>query len=237
MALVRSNLNRLHGRFAIVLGCLLLAAAAPAQAKLYKWVDAQGRVYYTDTPPPQSSGHAVTEMGKAGQAMKRTESLEERRVREAQERRAAEQKKIAEEQARKDRALLGTYTRESEIDLARDRALEHHRLAIVGAQTRLKQIAVKVAELNDKIKAATSRGKPVPPHLQNQLFANEREVRELKQATLNNQQALVDVRAKYDADKARFRELDEKTKGSPVLPVAPSTLPGVAPSASQSSAK
>lgn len=31
---------------------VLLLAALPAGAAMYKWVDAQGRVQYTDTPPP-----------------------------------------------------------------------------------------------------------------------------------------------------------------------------------------
>ena len=189
---------------------VLLAVAAPAQAKLYKWVDAQGRVHYTDTPPPQSSTHAVTELGKTGQAMKRTESVEERRAREAEERRQAELRKIAEEQARKDRALLGTYTRVSEIDLARDRALEHHRLAIAGAQTRLKQVSVKAREVLDKIQTITKRGRPAPPYLQNQLSATKQEAEDLKKIIRINQEALVTVRARYEADKARYQELTAK---------------------------
>lgn len=189
---------------------VLLVTALPAQAKLYKWVDAQGRVHYTDTPPPQSSTHAVTELGKTGQAMKRTESVEERRAREAEERRQAELKKIAEEQARKDRALLGTYTRVSEIDLARDRALEHHRLAITGAQTRLKQVSVKAKEILEKIQTITQRGRPVPPYLQNQLNATQKEAEDLKKIIRVNQDALVTVRARYEADKARYLELTDK---------------------------
>jgi hypothetical protein len=35
-----------------LLACLL---AAPVQAAVYKWVDAQGRVQYTDTPPPPNA--------------------------------------------------------------------------------------------------------------------------------------------------------------------------------------
>ena len=31
---------------------MLLAIALPAHAAMYKWVDAQGRVQYSDTPPP-----------------------------------------------------------------------------------------------------------------------------------------------------------------------------------------
>jgi hypothetical protein len=182
----------------------------PVQAKMYKWVDENGRVYYTDTPPPQSARHAVTELGKAGQAMKRTESVEERRAREAEERRIAEQKKIVEEQARKDRALLGTYTRESEIDLARDRALEHHRLAIKGAETRLSQLAVKAKEILDKIQTITKRGRPIPPFLQNQLNATQKEAADLKKIIRINQEALITVRARYEADKARYQELTAK---------------------------
>jgi hypothetical protein len=189
---------------------VLLAAAMPAHAKLYKWVDEKGRVYYTDTPPPQSARHAVTEMGKTGQAMKRTESVEERLAREAEERRIAEQKKIVEEQARKDRALLGTYTRESEIDLARDRALEHHRLAIKGAETRLSQVAVKAKEVLEKIQTITKRGRPIPPFLQNQLNATQKEATDLKKIIRINQEALVTVRARYEADKARYHELTAK---------------------------
>lgn len=189
---------------------VLLVTALPAQAKLYKWVDAQGRVHYTDTPPPQSSTHAVTELGKTGQAMKRSESVEERRAREAEERRQAELKKIAEEQARKDRALLGTYTRVSEIDLARDRALEHHRLAIAGAQTRLKQVSVKAKEILEKIQTITQRGRPVPPYLQNQLNATQKEAEDLKKIIRVNQEAQVTVRARYEADKARYIQLTAK---------------------------
>ena len=35
-----------------LVACLLLAAALPAQAQQYRWVDDKGRVQYTDTPPP-----------------------------------------------------------------------------------------------------------------------------------------------------------------------------------------
>jgi len=37
--------------------CLIafLIASAPAQAQLYKWVDEQGKVHYSDTPPAEKS--------------------------------------------------------------------------------------------------------------------------------------------------------------------------------------
>jgi hypothetical protein len=188
----------------------LLAVALPAQARLYKWVDDKGQVQYTDTPPPQSSKHAVTEMGKTGQAMKRTESLDERRARETEERKNAEQRKTLEAQARKDKALLATYSKVSEIDLARDRALEHHRLAIKGANTRLNQVLAKGKDLLVRVQSLNKSGKPIPPYLRSQLDATHKEAEDLKKIIQANEEALVSVRARYESDKARYLELTGK---------------------------
>lgn len=39
-----------------ILGLILLCAVLPATASgLYRWVDAEGRVHYTQTPPPQGT--------------------------------------------------------------------------------------------------------------------------------------------------------------------------------------
>lgn len=42
-----------------VLAALLLLCAAGAQAKVYKWTDAQGRVHYSANPPPGAEAREV----------------------------------------------------------------------------------------------------------------------------------------------------------------------------------
>lgn len=37
----------------------VLLGSAAAQAEIYRWVDAQGRVHYTQTPPPGSQAQSV----------------------------------------------------------------------------------------------------------------------------------------------------------------------------------
>jgi hypothetical protein len=52
-----------RGRASLVVPTLLalFVAAAPASAALYKWVDATGRVVYSDQPPPPGTkGEVVT---------------------------------------------------------------------------------------------------------------------------------------------------------------------------------
>lgn len=42
---------------------LLLALPGLASAEIYRWVDAQGHVHYTQTPPPDSKAQKVTPQG------------------------------------------------------------------------------------------------------------------------------------------------------------------------------
>jgi len=192
-----------------LLAALLLSVGA-AQATMYRWVDGNGRVQYSDTPPMTFQQSGGEEMSKQGNIIRRTQSQAERRAEAA---RLAEQKKIQQEQqkqAQLDRALTQTYTTEAEIDLARDRALEHHKLAIKGAEIRSKAVNANLAELQARIASIEKAGRPVGASLQNQLTQANQESLELKRTVLNNEEAMLQVREKYAADKARFRELSCK---------------------------
>lgn len=185
----------------------LLLATGTAQATMYRWVDGNGRVHYSDTPPMTFQQSGGAEMSKQGNVIKRTQSEAERR---AEAERQVEQQRIQKEQqkqAQLDRALTQTYTTEAEIDLARDRALEHHKLAIKGAEIRGKAVDANLAELKTRIAGIEKSGRPVSQSLKEQLNQANRESQELKRTIQTNQEAMVKVREKYDADKARFSEL------------------------------
>jgi hypothetical protein len=191
---------------------LLAACAGTAQAQFYRWVDGNGRVHYSDTLPQTYQRTGAAEMNKQGMVVRRTQSEAERR---AEIERQAEQLKLERqqaEQARLDRALLATYTTEAEIDLARDRALEHHKLAIRGAETRAKAVDANLAELRARIAAIEKSGRPVSADLQNQLSQIHKESLDLKRTILNNEDAMTKVRDKYETDKLRFRELSSASR-------------------------
>jgi hypothetical protein len=190
-----------------LLAIALLLGAGTAQAAMYRWVDSNGRVQYSDTLPPTYHQSGAAEMNKQGQVIRRTQSEAERK---AEADRQAEEKRIQQEkqkQAQLDRALTSTYTTEAEIDLARDRALEHHILAIKGAEIRSKAVDANLAELNASIARIEKAGKKVSPSMKNQLDQANRESQELKRAIQTNEEAMTSVREKYAADKARFHEL------------------------------
>jgi hypothetical protein len=191
---------------------LMAACAGTAQAQMYRWVDGNGRVHYSDTLPQTYQKSGAAEMNKQGMVVRRTQSEAERMAEIA---RQAEQLKIERqqaEQARLDRALMATYTSEAEIDLARDRALEHHKLAIRGAETRAKAVDANLDELRARISAIEKSGRPVSPDLQSQLAQTRKESLDLKRTILNNEDAMSQVREKYEADKQRFRQLSSVSR-------------------------
>ena len=202
----------------LLLCCALwlgLAQAAPTTTegsggKLYRWVDESGHVHYGDTLPANAGVRGSAQLGKTGQVMKRIESLQERTARLAAEAEAARIKKEKDEQNRLDQALLGTYTSTKEVDLARDRALEFHQMAIQSAKTRISQVVVNQKEVNARAMELISRGRKVPPYLQNQIDANQAELDSLNRIINANREALIGVREKYDAEKQRYRELTGK---------------------------
>lgn len=192
--------------FSVLMVALLLTAAT-ADAAMYRWVDSNGRVHYGDTLPSTYQKSGAAEMNKQGSVIRRTQSEAERK---AEAEHLAEQKRIQEEeqkQAQLDRALTATYTSEAEIDLARDRALEHHKLAIKGAEIRAKAVESNLAELNARVAAIQKSGRPVAPNLKEQVAQAANERLELKRTILTNEEAMVKVRERYEADKERFRAL------------------------------
>ncbi len=200
-------LTTVQGMAFSLLAALVLLSAATAQAAMYRWVDGNGRVHYSDTPPTTYQKSGGAEMSKQGVVIKRTQSEAERR---AEAERKAEQARIQEEQNRQaqvDRALMATYTTEAEIDLARDRALEHHKLAIKGAEIRGTAVNATLADLKQRIANIEKAGRPVGAGLTDQLEQANREHQDLKRVIQNNQEAMDKVREKYAADKARFRQL------------------------------
>jgi hypothetical protein len=193
-----------------VLAAAVLLTAGNAQGAMYRWVDSQGRVHYSDTLPPTYQKSGAAELDKQGNVIKRTKSEAERK---AEAERQAEQQRIQQEQQKQiqlDRALTQTYTTEAEIDLARDRALAHHKLAIKSAEIRSKAVEANLAELRTRIADIEKAGRKVGPGLAEQLDHASRESLELKRTMLNNEEAMQNVREKYTADKARFRELMNK---------------------------
>jgi len=202
--------NRSFASAALALLVLVaLTASAPsARATLYKWVDDQGVVHYTDKMPPEAINKGNVELNKQGITIKKTEPAltpEQRRAREAEDERARVAAKARDDIARKDRALLQSYTTESEIDLSKRRALGTIEAQVQSAQAyvatltkRKEEIMTRVAALGDK---------PQPTSLERELASVNEELQKQADLLATKRKEATIVTARYDADKQRWREL------------------------------
>ncbi len=108
--------------------CVTLLALAPAaaQERMYKCIDARGRVYYTQVPPPECLGRDTQELNKSGTLIRRNPAViplspAQEQAREAERRKKNEDEERSKEDRRKNLALLNTYSSERDIEDARTR--------------------------------------------------------------------------------------------------------------------
>jgi hypothetical protein len=163
------------------LALVILAMAGASWAATYRWLDEQGRVHYGDSIPPQYAGQGHSELNRQGRVIRQVErapgSAEARARREREAAQKLAQEKADLERQRRDSALLATFASTHEIDLARQRALDQEQ-AQIDSLVMMRKHQEPGAEAN---------------YLDGQIRVHR-----------NNLDA---IRARYEADKARFIEL------------------------------
>lgn len=196
----------------VVFLCLTALAASPAGAqqqpqRMYKCVDAKGKTYYTQIPPPECLGRDTQELNKAG-ILKKSErplSPAEIRAREDASKKKLEEGEKSREERRRAQALLATYPSERDIEDARSRALKEAQAAIAETEKRVANAHKRKKELESEKEFFVK--KPLPAKLKQEISNNEIDIK--------NQTALLDakkkeisaINAKYDDEKRRYAEL------------------------------
>src|SRR5262245_25284593 len=152
---------------------LLLCAAAPALAqapqRMYKCVDAKGKVYYTQVPPRECLGRDTQELNKQGMVVKseRPPSQAEIAAKEAEKKKKEAEGAKGNEERRKDLALLNTYASEKDIEDARGRALKEAQEQIAATQKAIAGAEQRQKDL-DKEKEFYTK-KPMPAKLKQEM--------------------------------------------------------------------
>ncbi len=214
-----------------LLALALASSSGAAHAATYKWVDEKGVIHYTDKMPPEEMNKGRIELNKQGVPVKATEPAptpEQRRAMALAEQRQKEIAKQQDDQARRDRALLSSYTSESEIDLARNRSLRTIESVVESSKAYSEQLAKRKAGIEAK-KKTDYAGKPLPTPLERELESINAELARQDELITQKQKEVVAVNARYDADKKRWRELIAAKGGEAALLSDVNALPAAAP--------
>ncbi len=195
----------------------LLAAPAASQQRMYKCMDAKGKVYYTQIPPQECLGRATDELNKSGRVINRNEvppTAEQRAAREAARTKKLEDDAKAKEEHRKNMSLLNTYSSERDIEDARARAL-------AGTETAIKASEKRIADLQKRQKELEAEKdfyakKTLPSKLTLDIKNTEFEIKTQTDSIEAKKKDMSAINAKYDEDKRKYLELTR----APAAPAA-----------------
>ncbi len=189
---------------------LLMSAAAlfaafslNAEAKLFKWVDNAGTTHYGETIPPEFANNDAVKLEKG--------RIEKREDKNTASQKAAQKDPVAEkariEAERHDNALINTYSSEKEIDLARDRNLQQVEARTGSYTTLLKSAQENQVALQKEAEVLTKQGRKIPKSLDEDLEEAKARITKLQGDLDNSLKENEAVKARYEADKVRYREL------------------------------
>ena len=195
----------------LIIGCLAGGLAAAQTATLYRWVDEDGVVHYGDSIPAKYAGlerQVVNEHGiTVGviQAKKTEEEL-------AEDARLEELRAEAEQQRRRDQALLATYLTIDEIEMHRDRRVE-----LFQAQARVTELYLRNLQRRmDSLREEAAKFRPynqdpeapmIDPDLADEITRTRDTIARHEENLRKFETDEKNIVARFDGDIDRFKEL------------------------------
>ena len=190
--------------------------ALRAQVRSYRCVTKGGRKYYGSTVPPQCTGELVEALSAQGTVLFRIDpplTPEQRAAKAAEEKQAAQAEaakrdaaREAEVQARRDRALLQTYSDEKDIERVRQRALASNREASAQVEKRIAQLRARQEQLA-KEGAQHKDGSRASDKVQQDMKAVAYDLSLQEQLLESRRRDAAEINQRYDEEKRKYREL------------------------------
>src|SRR3990172_9563269 len=200
----------------VATACALAPLAAEAQkveSVSYRCVGKDRKTYYGERGGGQWGGKRIELLNSQGVVVKRIDpqaDAEKKQLKEAEDAKKRQEDAALKERLRREKALLASYSSESDIEASRKRALLGNEKAIQEIDARMEGIKKRQAELAKELEFYKGKNKP-PVKLDQEAKNNETDLkaqeglRELKKKDVDA------INAKYDEDKRRYIEL---TRGS-----------------------
>lgn len=199
----------------LVSAVLLCVPAANVAGALYKWVDEDGNIRYSDRLPPSQSARKHQQLNSSGMVVNTREAAKsnEELAAEAEAKRiaaekAAEEARLKKIQDHQDQVLLMTFSSEEELELARENRLAVLNSVIQLINNSIETTQAKLTELQDNAdRNFLSQGKEVPGGLAQKIEFFTRKVETRTEQLELKLEEKAKINEKYDTDLARYREL------------------------------
>jgi hypothetical protein len=197
---------------ALAAGLLVGAAGVSDARQLYRWVDEEGNVHYTDSLPPTASRHGHTELSESGVPIRRVEAAKtaEEIAREQElERLRQEQQALIEQQQAEDRVLLQTYRTVDDVIMVRDGKLSSVDVGIQVIKRNIRRLQDRWTELQGEAGKQERAGLPVGDHIIQRIDDTERAIQNALGDVAAREQQKQAIEQSFAKDLSRFRKLND----------------------------
>jgi hypothetical protein len=188
----------------------LLAASSAFSERMYKWVDENGQVHYSNQLPPEAVQRKREVLNDQGRTVKvyrapltPEEKIEEKQLAELE----LKKKELAQKRANHDRSLLATYSSEKDMDIARDARISMIESLIDSTNTHIGIMENRMQELSKEAADNERSGKPLPASLMSRMSTLRKQIERNKEFVTDKKQEVEDITQQFDNDIRRYNEL------------------------------
>ncbi len=201
----------MNKRSTLLISCLLaIGIIQTAAARLYRWVDADGKVHYTDSLPPDQVRRGHDELDRRGITVRRVErakTAEEIAAEKRIERLRKEQQKLIEKQKAEDRVLLRTFRSVDDIKLTRDGKIATIDSMIAVDRGNIKRTKRRLEQMQDHAAQIEKRGQTVSKRYLANIAQLRDEIRNTYAAILRRERSKDEIFKRYARDIERFKKI------------------------------
>lgn len=213
----------------LALLCLVLTSA---DARLYRWVDDDGNVHYSDKIPPSQADQGHDKLSTKGiridtvaPALTQQEIEREKEL----ERQRKQRERLIAEQRAADRSLLSTYRSVDDLVMAQSGQLAAVDVMILPTKDSIRRQQEWLRGLRFEAANLERAGKALPQSLEDKIAAAADEITGSYATIVSREQQKQEIREGFDRDIRRFAKLkdlpDEALDDVPA-PVLPNNLVG-----------
>jgi Domain of unknown function (DUF4124) len=199
--------------------CAVTAAAAAngpstmTPGQTYRWTDDKGVVHYGDTIPSEYADKERAVLNGQGVEVGHLDA-HKTPAELAQQGQAQE---LARQRAQRDQTLLSTYVSAKDIEALRDERLAQIDGQLQASSTYIESLATRLGALQERAMqfkpySSETNAHRMPDDLAEELVRTANEAHNQRKALDVKRKEQADMRAQFEADIQRFRELTAKTR-------------------------
>ncbi len=192
---------------------LLLAVAAPAGAKIKCWTNSEGVRECGNAVPPEYAQQGHETLNKRGMTVgekDRAKTVEELAEEREQEKAEAAAKAERKKREAADRVLLATFASEDDLVLTRDGQIAHLDSQIRLTSSHIEKLQNNLDQMIERAAEVERRGETPSEEMVANIASVRDQIEENETFIATKRREQEEIRARFNADIERFRELKGK---------------------------